>query len=382
MSDPTAPRADPPGVAPDRHASPDAAWRPASAWAGVADGRRRRRHSGDHSVHRATTIQRRATAAAPNAAALAPNPEQLRTLPAAPGGGGHAAAGTGAPRCRSCGRCRRRPDERGYARPGASRAAGCRWPRSAGVASTRACSPATSSRVRRLPTTEPARSPSPRRSDAGMSGDSAPRRRHWTTWRTAVVRASTARTSAHGRSGDRRADDPPPAVARAPRHAPEITAADGPLHRIARGHHHRHDSHQSTGWAAAAPVNCLVSTPIYSTDQQVLDPGRRPRSSGTTKPVQSFGETRLAVAFTRLVMPNGRTYSLDHFMGLNAIGDAGLRDQVNQHYASTFGVSAAVGLISGFAQYLGGGFVQPQRAARSSSPAMSAMRPRRRPARR
>jgi type IV secretion system protein VirB10 len=56
-------------------------------------------------------------------------------------------------------------------------------------------------------------------------------------------------------------------------------------------------------------------------------------------------------------MPNGRTYPLDQFMGLNAIGDAGLRDQVNQHYASTFGVSAAVGLISGFAQYLGGGLV-------------------------
>jgi type IV secretion system protein VirB10 len=40
-------------------------------------------------------------------------------------------------------------------------------------------------------------------------------------------------------------------------------------------------------------------------------------------------------------------------MGLNDIGDAGLRDQVNQHYKSTFGASAAVGLISGFAQYLG-----------------------------
>ena len=40
-------------------------------------------------------------------------------------------------------------------------------------------------------------------------------------------------------------------------------------------------------------------------------------------------------------------------MGLNQIGDAGLRDQVNQHYWSTFGAAAAVGLISGFAQWLG-----------------------------
>ena len=35
---------------------------------------------------------------------------------------------------------------------------------------------------------------------------------------------------------------------------------------------------------------------------------------------------------------------------LNQIGDAGLRDQVNQHYWSTFGAAAAVGLISGLAQ--------------------------------
>ena len=38
---------------------------------------------------------------------------------------------------------------------------------------------------------------------------------------------------------------------------------------------------------------------------------------------------------------------------LNQIGDAGLRDQVNQHYVSTFGAAAAVGLITGLAQFLG-----------------------------
>ena len=52
-------------------------------------------------------------------------------------------------------------------------------------------------------------------------------------------------------------------------------------------------------------------------------------------------------------MPDGRTYRLDQFLGLNQIGDAGLRDQVNQHYWSTFGAAAAVGLISGLSQYLG-----------------------------
>jgi type IV secretion system protein VirB10 len=59
------------------------------------------------------------------------------------------------------------------------------------------------------------------------------------------------------------------------------------------------------------------------------------------------------VSFNRLVLPDGSTYRLDQFTGLNDIGDAGLRDQVNQHYRSTFGASAAIGLITGFAQYLG-----------------------------
>ena len=52
-------------------------------------------------------------------------------------------------------------------------------------------------------------------------------------------------------------------------------------------------------------------------------------------------------------LPDGRTYSLDQFIGLNQIGDAGLRGQVNQHYWSTFGAAAAVGVISGLGQYLG-----------------------------
>jgi type IV secretion system protein VirB10 len=70
--------------------------------------------------------------------------------------------------------------------------------------------------------------------------------------------------------------------------------------------------------------------------------------------VQAAGETRLAVAFTRLVMPDGRTYPLDRFIGLNSLGDAGLRDQVNLHYQSTFGAAAAIGLLSGFAQFVAG----------------------------
>src|SRR3989442_4595355 len=105
--------------------------------------------------------------------------------------------------------------------------------------------------------------------------------------------------------------------------------------------------------AMAAPVNCLVTNAVYARGgTEILIPAGA-RVLGETKPVQAFGEMRLAVAFHRLVMPDGHTYSLDLVPGLNQIGDAGLRDQVNQHYASTFGAAAAVGLISGLSQLLG-----------------------------
>jgi len=100
-------------------------------------------------------------------------------------------------------------------------------------------------------------------------------------------------------------------------------------------------------------VNCLVTNSVYSySGQHVLIPAGA-RLLGETRPVQALGETRLAVGFHRLLMPDGSTQRLDQFLGLNQIGDAGLRDKVNQHYWSTFGAAGAVGLISGLAQSIG-----------------------------
>lgn len=105
--------------------------------------------------------------------------------------------------------------------------------------------------------------------------------------------------------------------------------------------------------ASAAPVNCLITNPVYShSGHRVLIPAGA-RLLGETRPVQSLGETRLAVAFHRLLMPDGSTRALNRFKALNQIGDAGLRDRVNQHYLSTFGAASAVGLISGLSQLLG-----------------------------
>jgi type IV secretion system protein VirB10 len=130
-------------------------------------------------------------------------------------------------------------------------------------------------------------------------------------------------------------------------------SAQGPLHQVLEGTLIDAVLTNRLDGSVAAPVNCLVTNAVYSHDgRHILIPAGA-RVLGQTNPVQAFGETRLAVSFNRLVMPDGSTYRLDQFMGLNDIGDAGLRDQVNQHYRSTFGASAAVGLITGLAQYLG-----------------------------
>jgi type IV secretion system protein VirB10 len=101
----------------------------------------------------------------------------------------------------------------------------------------------------------------------------------------------------------------------------------------------------------AGPVLCLVTTPTYSQNRQhVLIPAGA-RVIGTSSPVQSWGDSRLAVTFHRLVMPDGHAYSLDRFKGLNQIGETGLRDEVNRHYLQVFGASLAIGAISGLAQF-------------------------------
>lgn len=137
-----------------------------------------------------------------------------------------------------------------------------------------------------------------------------------------------------------------------PEHTAPISAA-GPLHRILEGTLIDAVLTNRLDGTSAAPVNCLVTNPLYShSGQHVVIPAGA-RLLGETKPVQTFGETRLAVSFHRLLMPDGRTYRLDRFLGLNQIGDAGLKDRVNQHYLATFGAAAAVGLITGLSQFLG-----------------------------
>jgi len=105
------------------------------------------------------------------------------------------------------------------------------------------------------------------------------------------------------------------------------------------------------------PVECLVTNDIYSHDRQHLLIPSGTKVLGEAKRVDTFGQTRLAVAFHRLIMPDGYSVSLDQFKGMNQIGDVGLRDKVNNHYFKIFGASLAVGAIGGISEAGSGGLL-------------------------
>jgi type IV secretion system protein VirB10 len=104
---------------------------------------------------------------------------------------------------------------------------------------------------------------------------------------------------------------------------------------------------------AVGPVKVMVTAPVYSHDHQhvlvpegtvVLGEARKIGTAG-------FGQQRrIAVAFHRMIMPDGYSVDLDQFLGLNQIGETGLKDRVNNHYLQIFGTSIALGIIGAAAE--------------------------------
>jgi len=99
----------------------------------------------------------------------------------------------------------------------------------------------------------------------------------------------------------------------------------------------------------AGPVICQITTDLYSHDHSTLLVPAGTRVLGETRKVEALGQTRLAVVFHRLIMPDGYAVDLDQAPALNQIGETALHDQVNNHYFKIFGASIAVGAIGGLA---------------------------------
>ena len=109
---------------------------------------------------------------------------------------------------------------------------------------------------------------------------------------------------------------------------------------------------------AVGPVKVLVSNPLYSHDHQHVIIPEGTVVLGEAKKIGAAGfgqQRRMAVAFHRLIMPDGYSVDLDQFHGLDQIGEEGLKDKVNNHYLEIFGTSIALGVIAGAGEITQGG---------------------------
>jgi type IV secretion system protein VirB10 len=109
---------------------------------------------------------------------------------------------------------------------------------------------------------------------------------------------------------------------------------------------------------AVGPVKVLVSNPVYSHDHQHVLIPEGTVVLGEAKKIGSAGfgqQRRMAVAFHRMIMPDGYSVDLDQFHGLDQIGAEGLKDKINNHYLQIFGASIALGIVAGAAEIEQGG---------------------------
>jgi len=102
--------------------------------------------------------------------------------------------------------------------------------------------------------------------------------------------------------------------------------------------------------AATGPVITMLSTDVYSANGSHLLIPKGTRLLGDVTAVGSLNQERLFVAFHRMIMPDGYSVSLDKFKGLDVVGQSGLRDLVNHHYAQIFGASLALAAVATTAQ--------------------------------
>jgi len=58
------------------------------------------------------------------------------------------------------------------------------------------------------------------------------------------------------------------------------------------------------------------------------------------------GQSRLLFAFTRLILLNGESFNLTGFDGADALGQAGVGGQVDNHFLKIYGSSLAIGVLS------------------------------------
>lgn len=67
---------------------------------------------------------------------------------------------------------------------------------------------------------------------------------------------------------------------------------------------------------------------------------------GTYDSQVAFGQSRVLLVWTRLIMPNGRSIVLERQLGADAAGYSGLEDQVDNHWKELLGTAALSTLLA------------------------------------
>jgi type IV secretory pathway VirB10-like protein len=95
------------------------------------------------------------------------------------------------------------------------------------------------------------------------------------------------------------------------------------------------------------PVLAQVSENVFdsATGKSLLIP-QGSRLVGIYGNASSYGQQRVRIAFQRLIFPNTSSMDLPQMPGSDQGGYTGFSDQVNNHYAATFGTAALMSLIS------------------------------------
>ena len=110
------------------------------------------------------------------------------------------------------------------------------------------------------------------------------------------------------------------------------------------------------------PARARLTLPVRTADRRRVVIPRGTVALGDAQAVENGFQTRLAVRFSRLRFPDGRSVRMG-FEGLSSIGETGLTDEVNRHYRGTLGAVGAVGLLAGLSAGGGGsqGYFDPAR---------------------
>ena len=102
------------------------------------------------------------------------------------------------------------------------------------------------------------------------------------------------------------------------------------------------------------PARALITVPVRSRDRRRVVIPVGTEVLGEARAVEGGFQGRLAVGFSRMVFPDGRSVRMN-FEGLSSLGETGLVDEVDRHYVSTLGAVGAVGLLAGLSASGGGG---------------------------